>query len=403
MQNALIYSAGFEGHRQVYIYVLSHVLNESGYNVFIAGNVKGKINDTSYIDKIKKNQNIVFIDSSVYAENGLMISPLEFINIQRKYKIDLTVFAEADHHISLFNAQIGNKSNKLQGRTIGIFLRPFYFYDKLNFIEKLRFIKRLKDNWKYNARLFHGFTLKHFKLLDKACYIDENFVSLHKHTVWLPDVFQQYAEELLKDENLDESIWINKLDDFKKNNSGRFIILYFGTAQPRRGYDTLLKLAVDSNACFVHCGLNNDNENYNFNIEELKIVLRNDGRLLETNQYITDPLCIEYFFKSVSHLVLPYRRFLGSSGVMLQALEYGIPVLVPNTGIIGYRVGKHNLGLTFNNNYKSLLEQFNRFILIPKQQYQDSINEFMQYQSISQLKKVLAEVINDTNLTIKLP
>lgn len=403
MQNALIYSAGFEGHRQVYIYVLSHVLSENGYNIFIAGNTQEKIINASYIEKIKKETNVVFIDTSDYAENGLKILPLELINIQRKYKIDLTVFAEADHHISLFTAQIGNKINKLTGKNIGIFLRPFYFYSKLNFIDKLRFVKRLTGNWRFNDRLFHGFTLQHFKLLDKACYIDENFVSHHKHAVWLPDVFQQYAEELLKDENLDESIWINKLDDFRENNSGKFIFLYFGTAQPRRGYDTLLKLAVDSDACFVHCGLNNDKENFDFNIEELKTVLRNDGRLFETNQYITDPACIEYFFKSVSHLVLPYRKFLGSSGVMLQALEYGIPVLVPNTGIIGYRVRMHKLGLTFDNNYKSLVEQFKRFILIPKQNYHNSINEYMQYQSISQLKKVLTGVINDTNLTIKLP
>ena len=49
MQNALIYSAGFQGHRQLYVYILAHVLTENGYTIFIAGNLNGNINDSSYI------------------------------------------------------------------------------------------------------------------------------------------------------------------------------------------------------------------------------------------------------------------------------------------------------------------------------------------------------------------
>jgi glycosyltransferase involved in cell wall biosynthesis len=244
--------------------------------------------------------------------------------------------------------------------------------------------------------------LNYFNLLDKACYIDEKFVSKHKNSVWLPDVFQQYADELITNENQDERVWIERLETFKAKNKGRFIILYFGTAQPRRGYDILLKLAVESNACFVHCGLNNDKENFEFNTDELKVILKKEERILETNQYISDPVCIGHFFGSISHLILPYRKFMGSSGVMLQALGYGIPVLVPNLGIIGYRVNKHNLGLTFDNGYKSLLDQFNHFIRIPKEHFQVSIEEYMQYQSISELKKVLIEVLSNNN-TIELP
>ena len=167
MKNALIYSAGFEGHRQVFIYVLAQVLDDLGYTIFIAGNTTIETNESTYINKIKKNKNIIFIDTSCYAEGGLGITLNECIDIQTKYKIGLTIFAEADHHISIFTTQILHKRKRLEGKTVGIFLRPFYFYERLNFINKLRFIKRLKDNWRYNARVFHDFSLNHFNLLDK--------------------------------------------------------------------------------------------------------------------------------------------------------------------------------------------------------------------------------------------
>ena len=397
MQNALIYSAGFEGHRQLYVYILAHVLTENGYTIFIAGNLNGNINDSSYIEEIRKDTQIKIIDTSVYAENGLDITLKEFVQIQLKHDIDLTIFAEADHHLSLFTSQIYQGNQRLIGKTVGIFLRPFFFYQNLNFIDKLKFLKNLKDNWRYNTRLFHDFTLRQFKLLDVSCYLDEYFVSKHKHTVWLPDVFQQYAEELNQVEKLADRIWMGTLDKFIVKNNNNFIVLYFGTAQRRRGYDILLKLAVENNACFVHCGLKNNNENFEFDIEELLSKLMKDGKLFETNQYISDPVCIKHFFNSVSHLVLPYRNFYGSSGVMLQALEYGIPVLVPNIGIIGYRVIKHNLGSTFNIGYDALNNEFKKFIKIPNEFYSESIRKYMKSQSSDQLKIVLNSICNSSS------
>ena len=356
MQNALIYSAGFDGHRQVYVYVLSHFLNELKYNIFIAGNLKEKISTSLYVDKLKKDNRIVMIDTSSYTQGGLEISAMQIIELQIKYSIELTVFAEADHHIPLFNAQIFSRSNKLRGKNIGIFLRPFYYYEKLSFINKLRYIK-------------------------------------HPSTQWLPDVFQQFAETIVKNEYTEQRIWIDKLNEFVERNKGLFIFLYFGTAQKRRGYDLLLKMAVEQDACFVHCGLHDDNEKYDYDVIGLRKNLYDNNRIMETNQYISDPVTIEYFFKSVSHLVLPYRSFYGSSGVMLQALTYGIPVLVPDEGIIGYRVKKHNLGLTYNGDCNSLNEQFKKFKEIPKKSFADSIAQYMYNQSVIHLKEVLTNVL----------
>lgn len=395
MPNALIYSPGFDGHRQVYVYVISHFLTEMKYNIFLARNFKEKVSDTSYINRINQNNNITLIDTSIYPKNGLEIAISDIIKLQNKYNIELTFFAEADNHISLFNSQIYSKKNRLRGKIIGIFLRPFYYYEKLSFVGKLSYIKHLIYNWRSDERLFFEILLKYFKLLDSALCIDENFVSHHTSFNWLPDVFQQYTDNLIKDENPEQRVWIDKLNVFKENNKDKFIFLYFGTAQKRRGYDLLLKMSVELDACFIHCGLNDFNERFEYNVDELKAILHDKGRLLETNQYISDPLCIAHFFKIINYMVLPYSDFFGSSGVMLQALSYGIPVLVHENGLMGNRVKKHHLGLTYNGDYSVLLEQFEKFRNLSKSLFTDDISHYMQNQSTLRLEETLINAIKE--------
>jgi glycosyltransferase involved in cell wall biosynthesis len=372
------------------------VLNELGYNAFIAGNLKENLNDSSYLDRIKEDKSAELIDTSVYPQNGLEITIEDFIELQNQCNADLTVFAEADHHLALFNAQVFNRRKRLRGRTAGIFLRPFHFYKKLNFLNRLRYLKNLPSTWKTDAYLFHEYLLKQFKLIDSALYIDENFVSRHSYSRWLPDVFQSYAEEILGNEDREQRVWINRINDFREKNKDRFIFLYFGTAQKRRGYDLLLKMAVEQDACFIHCGLNSLKEGFSHDVDTLKGNLAERGRLLETNQFISDPVSIEYFFRSVTHLILPYRNFWGSSGVMLQALGYGIPVLVPEEGIMGYRVKKYNLGLTYSNENGSFSGQLKKFKEQSADLFKNSITEYMKYQTSDQLRRVLVNIFRNS-------
>ena len=128
MSNVLIFSPGFDGHRQIYVYVMSEILKEMGYKVFIAGDLKGKLSDSSYVDRLKKDADVTLIDTSAYLRGGLGITSDKMIELQDKCNANLTVFPEADHHIRLFTAQIFNKKRRLKGKTIGIFLRPFHVY-----------------------------------------------------------------------------------------------------------------------------------------------------------------------------------------------------------------------------------------------------------------------------------
>lgn len=389
MQNALLFSPDLEGHRQVYIYIFVDILQELGFKIYIACNDKQEANNSFYIDKLKENCAIIFFDTSIYDKGGLNIKLQEFLDLQNTLQTDLTIFLEADHHFSLFISQIYLRK-RLRGKVIGLFMRPFFYYNDLSIIDQLRRLKHLPERWRNDEKLFYKFFLKKFYLLDVPLTLDENLISSHPKFKWLPDVFQKYAEDIIKSEKTEDRIWIERLNKFKESNRGKFVFLYFGTAQNRRGYDTLLNLAEKTGECFVHCGLRNNFEEFDYDINTLRSSLNSEGRLFETDQYLTDPLTIKYFFKSISHLVLPYKKFYGSSGIMLQALELGIPVLTPDSGIIGYRTSKYNLGLTYeDSNFHSLEKQFKRFKNIDPNSFEKSIKSYMHFQSTAQLKDVL--------------
>jgi glycosyltransferase involved in cell wall biosynthesis len=213
-------------------------------------------------------------------------------------------------------------------------------------------------------------------------------------------VFQQLADDIEAENNLNQQHWIEKFEAFKLgNNVNR--LLYFGTAQPRRGYAELLKLAIDLNYSFVHCGKRDENEDYGVNVQKLRNELKSKNLLFETNEFLTDKNTIDYFFKSVTHLVLPYINFLSSSGVMIQALAAGIPVLAPETGLMAYRIDRYKLGRTYKPG--KLREATERFFNENPADYQESISRYMKYQSSGLLEHILTDIITAEHKSQILP
>jgi hypothetical protein len=404
MQNALIFSPGLDGHRQVYVFVMAHILEECGFKIFIAANSQEKIVNSFYVNKLKERDNITFLDTSEYEGGGLDIKFSEFLALQNACKADLTIFTDASNHISLFISRIFN-SKKWSGKVVGIFMRPFYYYRPRRLLNTLKLLKHFSSRWNTDEELFYKFFLKKFSLLDVSLCIDDNIVNNSPNFTWLPDVFQQYAEVILKaDEKCEQRHWIEKLKAFKEKNKGRFSFFYFGTAQSRRGYDILLKLAEETGGCFIHCGLRDNHANFSYDPDKIISSLKKEDRFFETNEYIDDPLCIEYFFKSVTHLVLPYRNFFGSSGVMLQALRYGIPILAPDSGVMGYRIQKYHLGMTYtDSDMNSLRTQLEKFKRIDPKSCEIDIIAYMNLQSIEKLKKVLVHSFESSSKSFRQP
>lgn len=404
MPQALIYSPDLDGHRQVYALVMATVLHELGFRIYLACDTKQIINNTFYIDKIKEISDVSFIDLSRYDTGGYRITFDELVQLQTALKVDLTVFAEADPHIPLFSSKIFQRRFKARGRLVGIFMRPFYFYRHRSILSTLRFLKDIPSRWRKDERFFYDFILKQFSIFDEVLSIDENFVSHHKQFTWLPDVFQQYADFILQDENRKQRQWVEKLTDFINVNSKHFHIFYFGTAAARRGYDILLNLALEYDACFIHYGLKGENQKFVYDTNPIRSVLSETGRLFETNEYIIDPTTIKHFFKSASLMLFPYRKFYGSSGVMLQALGCRVPVLSPNFGIMGHRVKKYGLGITYDEaNENDMKAKFELFRNQDPKSYEMNIKNYMSFQTIDQLKNTLINTFTGSKLPVALP
>jgi len=404
MINALIYSPGFDGHRQLYVFVLSQILNELGYFVHIAGNRRQDVSNSFYINELEKWPDVDIIDTSTYPEGGLGITHDQFLELQDRLKVDLTILPEADHHLELLMSQWPGKRNRLRGKAFGIFLRPFYYYRKPGFIDSLRYLKHLPGRWKKDDRLFHDLFLDKLSLLDGAIYLDENFVRHHRQRIWIPDMFQQYADSIIQKTDDSQRRWLDILEEFLNRNAGRFVFLYFGTAQSRRGFDIIMNLAEKKDGCFIHCGLRNEKERFDYDTGKLRKALDNKGALLETNQFIEDPLCVESFFKAATHLILPYRDFYGSSGVMLQALSYGIPVLSPRRGIIGLRIDSFGLGLTYNDNDPDDFDDsFDLFRNQAPDSFRKNIETYMTYQTSLNLVRSLKGILEGNTKSIEMP
>ena len=361
-KKALIFSPSLEGHRQVYAHYLIEALLNRGNFVNLVSDPCISRNDYPYLTIYNSNPLVQFIE----IPNALQFSLQNLKVLQRKLSAELTIFAEADNHLKLLNEQWLPRSQRLIGKNLGIFIRSIN-YPRLpkiwtNPVNILRFMKHFPANWIIDPVIFHEFTLPKFKLLDAALTLDEEYVDSHlKPYIWLPDIVFPFFPDDPTNAISERQHWEPLLSSFIERNKGREVLLYFGEAQRRKGYDTLLKLACEENCCFVHCGLSSYPEKYEIDINGLKNTLDARGLLFETKAYIQSYSAMKLFFESCHYILFPYRGHFGSSGVMLQSVHFGRPVLVPDQGLMGSRTSRHHLGFNYNpDNYEDLKEKWNQ-------------------------------------------
>ena len=195
------------------------------------------------------------------------------------------------------------------------------------------------------------------------------------------------------------------------------MVLCYRTEQPRRGYDVVLKLAVEEQACFIHCGarlgraalradaqLKAARGGYEADVQSLLATLRERGSLFETGEYVSGFRAASVFFKAARCVVLPYSRHYGSSGVMLQALSAGRPVLVPDRGLMAQRVRSHGLGLTYKpGDWADLKRQFENVLRGPQDEFETTIRRFVGYFSRDQVHAALSFAVCNAGTGATLP
>jgi hypothetical protein len=109
----------------------------------------------------------------------------------------------------------------------------------------------------------------------------------------------------------------------------------------------MIRLAADLDACLVHCGARPAVEDPTGDVMKARESLARRNALFETGTYLPSYGVAREFLRASPCSILPYRRHYVSSGVMLQALDAGRPVLVPDRGLMAWRTQRFGLGRTY--------------------------------------------------------
>lgn len=381
----LIFSPALSGHRQVYCRVLTDVLHEAGCEVILAGGLAALVPaaGAAFAHALRRRGPVELVDTSALPGCGRGVGLSALSRLVTQKAADITVLTEADDHLELLTRQM-MPGRRLPGRRVGIFLRGTRYVhagrDPDSWRNRIGRWRRGHVAWPADPYVFHERLMPRFRLLDAALCLDEVFVGTHGRPYeWLPDIYASFDAD---DWSLDktERAWVERLARFRGRDPESPMVVYYGTAQARRGYPLLLRLAVDLEGGFVHCGPRPCIDDPDGVLARLRARLEQRGALLETNAYLPGFGVAREFMRAAPGAVLPYRRHYVSSGVMLQALEAGRPVLVPEKGLMGWRTRQFGLGRTYaEESYADLLRETTGLLGETPAAYAPRIARFMSF------------------------
>lgn len=343
--SCLIFSPGLSGHREVYVRVLAALADAHGLRVSLAADLRGVDRlSTPLLDDLAPLLGDRVIDLAGEADGGGDVTLARLRALVADSAADATILTEADDHLPALSEAALPGARRVPGRLIGIFLRSTnYLYRSPERATLRRRLSRLR-RWRTDGRRFHEVLQPRRRILASALCLDEHFVALHPEGhAWLPDISTAFEIDEQGDAADPEVCrWRPVLGEFLEANRGRPVLVYLGTPQRRRGYDRLLKLATSVDGCVAHCGRPPDADD----APEERSELAAAGRLFETGEAYRSAATAALFLTAARCTVLPYRDHLGSSGVMLQSLAAGRPVLVPDEGLMAWRTRTFGLGRT---------------------------------------------------------
>jgi len=359
LKKILIYAPNIGGHRQVYCNVITHWALESKMDVILCiGNDWCRGENTisqgsPYIDLYMTNNNVDFINASQKPPHK---SDSEYLlELENDKKPDLIFVISGDefnHSLySIMKDLIVSKRHS--SNWVGIFISCFCYPDLANSIKQKVLKLMLKQKLKY---------------FDKTYWLDEYFVNdaNNKNKFWLPDISKSFNADVNNDD-AEFELLCPQIDNFLINNKGKDVLLFLGGEFNRKGFDFIIELALeDEQFVVLRAGdieLALEDEQFvvlragdpleymdkSQEIMDKMSILEKNGRLLNIQKFIKNPVIISKLFQATNYILLPYRNHYSSSGVMLQAIEFQKPVVVPNIGLMGKRVIENHLGITYKH------------------------------------------------------
>ncbi|HEV2722874.1 MAG TPA: hypothetical protein VG323_22810 [Thermoanaerobaculia bacterium] len=349
------------GHPRVYCRVIADALADQNCEIVLAVGFTEEtgLRESPDLQPLAARSGVVLLDNRSHSARGHPhLSAEELRQLQSRFEIDTTLFIEADKSKDEFVRIAEGAAPRLRGRNLGIFANTAEWYpgeDSFTGAPKpfiaptlrttLGNLKRALFERRKSARYFYEKTILGRGVLDEIFVKDERLAEWFGPPVyWMPEITRP-AGESGDDDDFDRRS--AELATFLAANAGREPLLYFGDAAFYKGYDLFLEFAARTpSVCAIHPGRTYDAKQaawFETDVEALRTKLRGEGRLYETNAYVSSRRLKGLYFGAIRLYVTTHRLAL-SSATVIQAAELGKPVLVPDRGLLGYRVRKHGLG-----------------------------------------------------------
>lgn len=364
MKRILLYSPDVIGHPRVYCRVIADALSGQSCEIVLAMGFTSEVGLNESVDllPLASRAGVRIVDTREFSQSGNPhLSAEELVCLQSDCGIDTTLFIEADKSNAEFRRIAAGQAPRLRGRNLGIFANTTEWYpgeDAFTGEPKrllaptirttLGNIKRAVFNRRQSPAHFYEQIVIRQRVLDEVLVKDERLADWRGAPVyWMPEISRPASAPETPEEQADYLVRQAELKDFLALNAGREPVLYFGDAAYYKGYDLFLQfIASTPSCCAIHPGRSYDAQQRSYfrcDVEALRAQLKREGRLYETNAYVHTQRLKELFFGAIRLYITTHRLTLSSSTV-IQAIEMNKPVLVPNRGLLGYRVRANRLG-----------------------------------------------------------
>jgi hypothetical protein len=390
LKKILLYSPDLVGHPRVYCRVIADALIDSPCELFIALGLTESVGlrESPDLQPLQNRTNVQLIDCRHYSRCGQTnLTAEELVEMQNQFQIDTTLFIEADKFNIEFQRIAAGEAPRLKGRNIGIFANTAEWYpgeDSFTGARKriltrslrttLGNIKRAMFNRRDQPKYFYEDIIINNAILDEIIVKDERLAEWRGPPVyWMPEISRPVPTSESVADRAEYELRARELAGFLERNSDREAVLYFGDAAYYKGYDLFLQfIAENPLTCGVHPGRSYDEQQksyFEYDVDQLRSRLLQEGRLYETNTYVHTQSLKELFF-NVIRVYITFHRLALSSSTVIQAAEFGKPVLVPDRGLLAYRARRYSIGRVYQ--YGDLAQ----LRIISRQLWNDELSGF---------------------------
>lgn len=367
MSAVLVYAPDVDGHPRVYCRAIADALLDSGWPVVIACGFRdaGHLARSPDLAALRGRAGVTIKDVGLARDcpTGRLTAE-QLVGLQREVGAAVTILIEADKFAPEFVRMARREAPRLQGRVLAIFAETSPWYPGEDAATGVPLRRTWKSRVRTAARRMLGErglggvpTPREFfedlllgkKLVDALLVKDERLAAAKAApVVWMPEISRPLGGEEQPDGL--SSGWEARIEAFKAAQPGRVPVLYFGDDAYYKGYDLWLEfLRRTPQACGIHAGRSDariEVERYAFDAAATRRDLLSQGRLLEFGGYVATQSLKRASFRAVPVYITTHRLVLSSSTV-IQAAEFGVPVLVPDRGLLAHRVRTSGIGLTY--------------------------------------------------------